>query len=76
MFATALLVADRRCTRELLKRKSSLNDCTVLCFSEIEGFREHVEVTAYVVRLYAPCGSLAGGTGEGYCRYHHHSAYI
>ena len=56
---------------KLCCRKCSVNDCIVLCLSEIKGFREHLEATANVVRLYPPCFSLASGTGEGYCHHHH-----
>jgi hypothetical protein len=35
------------CTRGLIWRKCSLNDCTILYFSEIKWFREHCVATAY-----------------------------
>jgi hypothetical protein len=49
MFPTTLksLAEVYICTRGLFWRKGSLNDCTVLYFSEIKWFREHCVATAY-----------------------------
>jgi transposase len=40
------------CTKGLFWRKGSLNDCTVLYFSEIKWFREHSEVNAHEFSSY------------------------
>jgi len=37
------------CKRGLFWRICSLNDCTVLYFSEIKWFREHFEATTYIL---------------------------
>jgi hypothetical protein len=41
------LVEVYGCTRGLLGKKRSLNDCIVMYFSEIKWFQEHLEATTY-----------------------------
>jgi len=55
MFPTPLqsLAEVYSCKRGLLWRKCSLNDCTILYFSGIKRFREHIETTTYDVLLTA-----------------------